>query len=657
MMETKLTDPQLSAIDKAGINISKVKAQELLSIDDGLWATSPEDLTLILKIANATYRAGVPVISDAKYDLLYVKELEEQDPENEFLTSVEPEPLIESKTIELPVKMLSTEKAYSFDEILRWINRLIKAAKELDLDLKDLEIKVTPKLDGYAAYDDGEILYTRGDGFKGQDITRAFNRGLKIACNGVRGLGAGEIVIKKSYFEEYLSDYFENSRNIQASIIAEKNVDEKVQQAIDDDACVFFPFELLENWVGHYELFLENFDQILKDIWNSVDYDVDGVIAEVTNSSLKSYMGATRKNHRWQIAYKVNTEIANVIVKEVVPQTSRTGKLTPVALLEPTKLSGATISRATVHHYGMVKSKGVGNGALVALVRSGLVIPKIEAVLKKAAPDIPTKCPSCHSRVVWDGDNLYCPNTTDCPAQAENTMIHFFKTLRNIDGFGPKVIKKIYKSGVKTIHDIYGLTVDNLVKMGFGEKTSENLVEQLFASRTLEVQDWRFLAAFGVPRLGEGYCEKLLEHHDITDIFDLTIDDMVNIDGFAKLTATTITEGLKSIEKEFLLIYQLGFNLKVSKRADDGQNLLLEGELIVFSGSMEHGKRPDMEAEAKSLGAKIGKSVSSKTTLLVIGKSVGSKKIADAADKGVKVLDEREYLSMINSDNDNAQIN
>lgn len=646
-MKIKLSKPQMAAINQAGINIAQEKAEKLLSNDKGIWAFSPEDLKMILQIANATYRAGVPVISDTRYDSIYVKELEKQDPNNEFLESIEPEPIMESKTVALPVKMLSTEKAYSFEEIERWVQKLEKASYEIGLDLGDLFIRVTPKLDGYAAYDDGEKLYTRGDGYRGQDISRAFDRGLKVAKGGARGAGAGEIVIKKSYFDEKLADYFENARNIQASIISEKKVDKRIQEAIDDEACVFYPFELLENWVGHYKIFLKDFGSILEKIWNLVDYEIDGIIAEAINDSLKNYMGSTRKSHRWQIAYKVNAEIAQVVVNEVVPQTSRAGKLTPVALLAPTKLSGVTISRATVHHYGMVKLKGVGKGAIVELVRSGLVIPKIERVILKAKPDIPNECPSCKSPVVWDGDNLYCPNTTDCPAQAENTMIHFFKTLRNVDGFGPKIIEKIYQSGIKTIHDIYNLDTNKLTSMGFGEKTSENLIRQLLTSRTLEIEDWRFLAAFGVPRLGEGNCEKLLVHHNITDVFKLSTEDLINIDGFAQLSATTISEGLRSIENEFYRVYQLGFNLKETKRSDLLIELPFDGELIVFTGSMRHGSRHEMEAEAKKLGARIGKSVTSNTTLLVAGKDVGEKKISAAVDKGIRVLSESEYLSIV----------
>ncbi|WP_273427438.1 helix-hairpin-helix domain-containing protein [Marinobacter sp.] len=653
-MDIKLTESQMAAIRNAGVDIEKSRAQALLSTDEvGLWASSPEDLTLILKIANATYRAGVPVMTDAKYDSIYVRELERQDPSNEFLTAVEPEPVFESKTVELPKRMLSTEKAYSAEEIQRWVNRLVKAAKEIDLDLTDLNIRITPKLDGYAAYDDGKKLYTRGDGFKGQDITRAFKKGLKIVDDGERGSGAGEIVIKKSYFDENLSGYFENARNVQASIISEKKIDPKIQKAIDDKACVFYPFSSLPSWQGNYKEFLEKFSEILDSIWNSVDYEVDGVIAEATNEALKQYMGSTRKSHRWQIAYKVNADIAKVVVKEVIPQTSRTGKLTPVAILEPTKLSGATISRATVHHYGMVKAKGVGRGAVVELVRSGLVIPKIESVIEKAKPEIPEECPSCHSHVVWDGDNLFCPNTTNCPAQAENTIVHFFKTLGNVDGFGPKVVEKLFESGVSSIYEIYRLNSEDFQKIGFGKKTSENLVNQLLASRTIEIQDWRFLAAFGVPRLGEGSSERILEHHQIKDVFGLSVNDLIEIDGFAEISATTISEGLQNIEKEFKLVYGLGFNLKSSRTSKSSENLPLDGHSIVFTGSMEHGARPEMEQEAKKLGANIGKSVTSKTTVLVTGKNVGEKKIASASEKGVRVMSEAEYLAMIKASDSN----
>ncbi|KZN32578.1 DNA ligase [Pseudoalteromonas luteoviolacea CPMOR-2] len=644
MSEYNFNDIQIAIIEELGLNTSPSELADLLSASD----KNAEELEIVLKLANALYRSGHPVIDDLKYDGLS-EQLKELDPQNAFLAAVEPEVLIDSKTVPLPQKMLSTDKAYSFEEIKKWTERITKAASEINVDHNTIELKITPKLDGYAAYDDGAILYTRGDGTRGQDITRAFERGLKIANNGERGLGPGEIVIKKSYFDEVLSDKFENSRNIQAAIIAEKKIDEDVQKAIDDGACVFYPFLELENWIGNIEELLSNFENILEKMWNAVDYDIDGLILETTNEPIKAHMGATRKFHRWQIAFKVNDESAEVEVLKVVPQTSRTGRVSPVAELAPTKLSGATLSRATVHHYNMVKTNGVGPGAIIRLVRSGLVIPKIEEVIKPAEPELPENCPSCNAHLIWEADHLMCPNKSDCPAQTENTLIHFFKTLGNIDGFGPKVIEKITNYGVKHIHEIYEIPKYKFVGFGFGDKTSQNLVDQLKASREIEIEDWRFLAAFGVSRLAGGNCEKLLQHHSLVELFDVSVEQMVQIDGFAQLSAEAIVEGMNNVREEFFKVFELGFNLAITPKLADRENSEspIADAVVVFTGAMQQGSRGDMEKHAKSLGAKVAKSVTGKTTYLVTGEKVGETKINAARDKGVKVLTEQEYLDLI----------
>ena len=637
-------DNQIAIIEKLDFNLGIEEAEKLFTSDEHSW----EELETLLKVANALYRSGYPIIEDETYDE-YLNYFKTHDPDNPYLLNVEPEVLIDSKTVRLPKKMLSTDKAYSFEEIKKWTERITKAASEIDFDQNLIRIRVTPKLDGYAAYDDGITLYTRGDGTRGQDITRAFERGLKVAENAGRGLGPGEIVIKKSYFDEVLSEKFENSRNIQAAIIAEKKVDEDVQKAIDEGACVFYPFSLLENWTGSIEELLSNFESILEDIWNSVDFDVDGLILESTNEPIKEHMGSTRKFHRWQIAFKVNDATAEVEVLEVVPQTSRTGRVSPVAVLVPTKLSGATLSRATVHHYSMVKTKGVGPGAIIKLVRSGLVIPKIEEVIKPAEPELPKNCPSCGAHLIWEGDHLMCPNKSDCPAQTENTLIHFFKTLGNVDGFGPKVIEKIANQGIKHIHEIYQIPKDQFVEFGFGDKTSQNLIDQLQVSREIEIEDWRFLAAFGVTRLAGGNCEKLLQHYDVVQVFEISVEDMVKIDGFAQLSAEAIVEGLANVREEFFKVYSLGFNLSVTPKESDRESSdsPIAGAVVVFTGSMQQGSRDDMEKNAKALGAKVAKSVTGKTTFLVTGDKVGETKIKAARDKGVKVLTEQEYLNLI----------
>lgn len=649
MSEVKLNKDQRSVIEKLDSSIESSIIEDLIS--GSVNELSLDNLLVVLKVTNALYRSGISVLNDGAYDA-YITELKSRVPNHPYLKTIEPEVLIDSKTVPLPKKMLSTDKAYSFSEIKKWTERLVKAGTEIGLTVNDIALKVTPKLDGYAAYDDGSKLYTRGDGTRGQDITRVFERGLKVGKDAGRGLGPGEIVINKSYFNKELNEQFENSRNIQAAIIAEKNVDKKVQKAIDDGACIFYPFSVLEKWTGYIDDLLTDFEEILEKMWNVVDFDIDGLILETTNESLKEKMGATRKFHRWQIAFKVNEDSAEVEVVNIIPQTSRTGRISPVAELVPTKLSGAMISRVTVHHYNMVKTKGIGPGAIVQLVRSGLVIPKIEKVIKRSSSEasyIPDVCPSCKTHLIWESDHLICPNKTDCSAQTENTLVHFFKTLGNNDGFGPKVIKKLHESGIKRIHEVYEGIEHKFLGYGFGEKTAKNLVDQLRASQLVEIEDWRFLAAFGVSRLAGGNCEKLLQHHSIVELFDVSADEMVQIDGFAKQSTEAIVEGLINVKKEFFKVYELGFNLAITpKQSEQEENdSPIAGKIVVFTGSMTQGARGDMEKQAKSLGAKVAKSVTGKTTYLVTGAKVGETKINAAKDKGVKVLTEQEYLDLI----------
>ena len=612
---------------------------------------SLEALVECLMICNAFYRGGESLISDADYDFIFSSELKKRDPQHPFLHQVEPEPSLNRKTIALPEKMLSTDKAYTQEEIKRWMTRVEKTALSLHKSLKSLQFRVTPKLDGYAAYDDGKKLYTRGDGVNGTDITRAFDRGLQVGAKGKRGLGAGEVVISKRYFNQHLAKNFDNSRNFQASIIKEKALSPHAEQAIKAGAAVFFPFALLPDWKGSTEILLQDFEAIIKSVWHQTDYDVDGVVLEVIDTDVKHAMGATRHHHRWQIAYKENLATAEVKVLSVTPQTSRTGRITPVAELEPVRLSGALIRRATVHHYQMVKEKGIGTGAMVELSRSGEVIPKIEKVLQSVCPQIPENCPSCESKLLWDSDFLICTNHTACPAQITNTIAYFFKTLANNDGFGTATIQKLYDHKIYQIPQIYALTLDDFKHFGFGDKQSENLVNQLIRSRQEAIDDWRFLAAFGVLRMGLGNCEKLLQHHNLMGLFSLTEAEIITVEGFAQKTATTIVKELTKIKPLFDSLYSLDFNLHETEimALDDQKTTLLTNKVVVFTGKMQQGSRDEMKKQAKALGAKVGSTVTGKTDWLVIGEKVGATKITQAQKHEVRIVTEVDYLKLIDA--------
>jgi len=631
--------------------LTKIQIQDIANQKILISDLSDADLLEFCKIANHRYRDGNPIISDESYDFIFLPELSKRLPNHSFLQKIEAENEgFSEEKIKLPKKMLSTDKAYSWEEINKWLERVTKFSSEIDYPLSDIQIKGTAKLDGFAGYDDGIKLYTRGDGNKGSDISRVFDRGLGVFNNSARGQGPGEIVIKRSYFENHLSNHFEFPRNFQASLIKEKELDSFAIDAIKEKAALFVPFAQLPQWLGSIDEFSIHFLDIVGQLEGGVDFDIDGVVFEVVNSELKEYMGANRKFHRWQIAFKENKEKAQVKVISVTAQVGRTGKITPVAELEPTQLSGATIYRATGHHFGLVKQQGLGAGSVIELTRSGLVIPKINKVLKTAEVDIPVNCPSCGYQLRWDSDFLICFNHDECPEQIMGKIIYFFRILANNDGFGQATIQKLYTKGIRQVSDIYLLSKAKLISMGFGDKTSQNLIDQLTRSRLESIEDWRFLAAFGVQRLGMGNCENLLKSYSIKQIFNLSVEDISNIGGFAELTAVLIFDGLLSIKDQYETLVSGGFQLEhtLISSNDKAGNNLFSNKKIVFTGAMSN-SRAELEKQAKAHGVLVGKSVSSKTDFLIVGENVGQSKIKAAKSHKVEILSEAEYLKKLNS--------
>ncbi|KJR97917.1 MAG: DNA ligase [Desulfobulbaceae bacterium BRH_c16a] len=648
-----LSPAQHEILAEAEFNLTALSEQELLAIAEGdidLDRVDDDQLIELLNVANLLYRGGELLISDELYDFTYLAELKRRIPDHPFLHTVEPEPYPGAKTVELPVRMLSTEKAYNFNAIERWAKRIEKAAGECGVDFAGLIFRATPKLDGFAAYDDGKTLYTRGDGRRGTDITRVFERGLQVAKAGARGLGAGEVVVSRSYFQAHLAPFFDNSRNFQASLIKEKELEPHAVEAIKSGHAVFFPFALLPCWEGEWSLLAADFDGVVDRLWQAMDFDVDGIVLDIDDERIRQYMGATRHHHRWQIAFKKNTETAEVKVLRVIAQTSRSGRVNPVAEVEPTRLSGALIQRATAHHYNMVREKGIGPGAVIRLSRSGEVIPKIEEVLVPVVPELPEECPSCGSPLVWENDYLLCIDTLKCPAQITNGIEHFFKVLGNVDGFGQSSIRKIFAGGIRSLPEIYALAEEQLVDLGFGPKQAENMVAQLQRSRMEPIEDWRFLAAFGNYRMGMGNCEKLLSVFPLERVFLLTKEEIVAIRGFSDKTADEMLAGLRATADLFTAVYGLGFNLIATPLETDqaiSGNGPLAGKLIVFTGTMRQGSREDMKKQAKALGAKVGDAITGKTDLLVCGEKVGAAKLNKARGLGVRIVSEEDYVQQL----------
>lgn len=595
-------------------------------------------LVTTLRAYNEAYRVGTPLVSDEYYDTL-VEELRARVPNHEFLQTVEPEPENTfGKTVQLPIRMLSTQKAYTNEQLQRWCDEVSRVAAMLGVEPT---LRVTPKLDGYAAYYDGERLYTRGDGYKGTDITHFADRAGLSVC------GQGEIVVDKEYFADELADEFENSRNVIAAAIKEGDLNPAIELGINMGFIEFVPFAILNDFkIQPHELAIK-LDQLWRVLVEGSHCDTDGLVIEVVDEAIKEEMGATNHHHRWQIAYKRNTEYHDIKVTGLTWQTAKTGRITPVVELEPTRISGVTVSRATGHHAGNVISQGIDEGAIVRVCRSGQVIPYISEVIEEAPFGLvahPGECPSCGAATELIGDNLICPNTTGCVAQKAGMIEHFFKTIGNCDGFGPKVCEQLVENGVTSVPQIYDLRRTDLISFGFGEKTAGNLGTQLMQAANGGIEDWRFLAAFGIPNFGPASCEKLLRLTSIDSLFCLDAIDIASIEGFGDKTAQAVIKGLTDIKEDFNNL-KLFFKLKRTPIGETATGKLA-GKTVCFTGTMQR-NRKEMEAEAKKLGATVTSSVSKKTDYLVCGENVGAAKTSAAEKNGVRILSEAEYVELI----------
>ncbi len=602
-----------------------------------------DELVTLLKQYNAAYRRGAPLVSDHEYDRL-MAELISRDPANPFLQAVEPE-IFESKVeVRHPVPMLSIEKAYTREELERFISRVKKEAAELGVN--ELVFQVTPKLDGLAGRDEDGVFVSRGNGEVGYEISSAFQKG--VVPVGGRGLGIGEIVILKSYFDEYLADKFEHPRNMVVGIVASDTLNEFARQTLADGAVHFVPYGKLPSWKGRAEELLADMEGITAELAAQTDYPMDGMVAMVMDEAVRARMGATAHHYRWQIALKTKGETAETVVENIQWQVGRTGNVTPVMEVRPVALSGATIRRVTAHHAGRIRADRIGPGAAIEIIRSGEVIPKLEKVIQPSATvTVPTHCPACNMVLQWENDFLKCVNPI-CPAQIHQSLIHFFKTLGTADWFGVKTMAKLTAAGYDSLEKIYAMTAEDFVALGFGPVQSRNLYAALQTSLTKPVEDWRFLAAFGIPNLGKGDSRKLLAHFRLEDLPGIDAGRIQGIHGFGEITSSAVATGLDKLRDTLAHMLALGFNILRTPPADNSPGTgIFSGKSIVFTGKMQHGDREEMQAQARRLGAQVQTAVGGRTDYLVCGEKVGQTKLDKAQKLGVKILTEEEYFQML----------
>ena len=632
------------------------------------------------------YVENDPVVSDKMYDALYdrLETLEETfglSDEGSPTQRVGGEPLDELETREHVVEMLSIASSEEQEDVRAFDERVRD-------EVGDADYHVEPKFDGISielVYEDGtlEAAVTRGDGVVGENVTENVKtvRSVPLSLSDApdKLVVRGEVYMPKDGFQklneervERGDELFANPRNAVAgtvrqldpSVVAERPLDIYVYDIMETTAEIETQTEAVENLeelglrvneknrlVGDIDGFVEYRNSLLEER-DELDYEIDGVIAKVNDYDKRETLGKTSAHPRWSFAYKFPAKTDRTRVAGIAVQVGRTGKLTPVALLEPVELDGVTVSRASLHNQKQVRELGVREGATVEIERAGDVIPQVKHVVEGGHEEdgdldgftMPDECPVCGSDVVRDGEHHYCSGGVACPAQLKRRLEHFAsRDAMDIEGLGEEVVSVLVEEGlVESLPDLYDLTVEDLRGLeGFGEKSARNLVDEIEASEDTTLSE--FLTALGIHRVGKERARKLSEEFTLEELIDADKKRLREVDDVGPEVAESVAgffdgKGRDVVEE----LLDRGVEPQRQETEDT-----LEGTKIVFTGSIEGYTRNELEDLLERHGADVTSSVSGETDYLVVGENPGATKREQAEENNVETLDEDEFRDHI----------
>ena len=656
------------------------------------------------------YVLNTPSISDQQFDFM-VKELEDLEagfPELAYANSptkrVGGDITKEFPTVEHRWPMLSLNNSYSRQEVIDWEDRVRKLTQE------DISYVCELKYDGVAIavrYRNGELeqAITRGDGFQGEDITANVRtiRSIPLRLWGnefpesfeVRG----EIFMPNSVFEKLNKEREErgeatyaNPRNITAGTLKLQDSSIVAKRDLDCYLYAFYaernPFSYqydsllkLREWgfkvpqpEDHMVARSKNIDEVMGfvDHWeekrNSLDLEVDGVVVKVDSYELHEELGRTAKSPRWAIAYKFPTEQAKTLLKRIEYQVGRTGRVTPVAKLEPVHLAGTTVKSATLHNADYIKELDIRERDMVQVEKGGEIIPKVIGVDKDQRPDeseatrFATHCPECGTQLYRkEGEaDHFCPNRYRCPPQRKGWIEHFIsRNALDIDGLGPETIDTLYEEElVLDISDLYRLSKEDLLPLErVADKMADNLLQGIEGSK--EALFERVLFGLGIPHVGETVAKKLARHFKSIDaLMAADREELLEVEDIGGVIADSIIAFFVD-EKNGRIVEELkeaGLQMEISEEEAEASSDLLDGQSIVVSGVFYRCSRDEIKGLIEQNGGKVSGSVSGNTHILVAGDNMGPKKLEKARELNVRIASESEFLEMIGvGDGENAE--
>ncbi len=641
------------------------------------------------------YVDNEPQVSDYEFDM-FVKELQELERRHpEFIIPESPtqrvgeQPLDGFVSVYHQTPMLSLDNCYSIEELKSFEDRLKKIIPEekiqyvMELKIDGLGISITYKGGKFAQ------AITRGDGIRGDDVTANVKtiKSLPLVVDDKRDIEIrGEIFLPFSSFHQINEGrqslgepLFANPRNAAAGSIRLLDPKEVFVRNLD---LFLYAIDItgkdgLNQWESLMELKRLGFKinpisqlcDTLDDVFSfhktwserrdELGYDVDGIVIKVDSKDQQQRLGSTAKFPRWAISYKFPARQATTKIKDIIIQVGRTGALTPVAVLEPVKLSGITISRSTLHNEDEIQRKDIRIGDHVLIERSGDVIPKVVSVMKERRTGkevefvFPKTCPVCASTVFRSEDEVIsrCFNPS-CPAKLKESLLHFAsRRAMNIEGMGEALINQLLDSGaVKSIPDLYSLHLHNLENMErMGPKSSQNLLGEIERSKTNEL--FRLIFALGIRFVGERTAQILAKHvRNLESLLTVSSDTLMDLDDVGPKVAESVVFFFQQPENRDLIdrLNLAGLNFYAKKEHGALHKPALEGRSFVLTGTLAALTRDRAKEKIESLGGRVVASVSSKTDYVVVGEAAGSKK-EKAVKLGIPLLDEEDFLNMLNS--------
>lgn len=639
------------------------------------------------------YNQDTPEISDFEYDML-MKELIKLEAENpEFKRVDSPSNRVGGVALDKfdqvthKNPMLSLSNAYSAED-LRDFDRRVREMTD-----GDVEYVVEFKIDGLSVgitYEKGEFksAATRGNGIIGEDISKNAMtiKSVPLKIDDKREIIVrGEVYISKENFEkvnEYQEEHdlqiFANPRNLAAGSL--RQLDSKLTAKRPLDIFVFnlenineldgidthsdsleylkkLGFSVSEN----YKI-CKSIDEVIEFIeyWTenrgSLKFDIDGMVVKVNNIEQRNEMGFTAKSPRWAIAYKFPAERKKSKILDIEVEVGRTGTITPTAILEPVRLAGTSVSRATLHNEDFIREKDIKLFDHVIVQKAGDIIPQIVEVVKEDRTGdekdfvMPSVCPECGEPTVrLEGEAAVKCINISCPAQIRRGMIHFVsREAMDIDGMGESIITLFLKEGlIKDVSDIYYLKKEQIVPLErMGEKSADNLIKAIEKSKSNDL--WRLINGLGIRFVGVKGAKILASNFSSLDeIMNADVERLQQLEEFGSIMSESVVKFFRE-EQNLAVIQKLkdaGVNTEAGEDKSEGIPQLFEGMKIVLTGTLPTLKRNQAKEIIELRGGKATSSVSKSTTFVLAGEEAGSK-LTKANDLGIKVIDEDMFLKL-----------